>query len=104
MADDYRGCGAGSVFLAFVMGAAIGGGIALLTAPRSGNETRNKIKDLSDEARDKVKELADEAEERIKTVVEEGRELLNEKKDLIQAAIDAGREAMEAERAKKKQA
>ncbi len=104
MADDYRGCGAGSVFLAFVMGAAIGGGIALLTAPRSGSEMRNKIKDLGDEARDRVKELADDAEERIKTVVEEGRTLLNEKKDLIQAAIDAGREAMEAEKAKKKQA
>ncbi|BCA79435.1 YtxH domain-containing protein [Desulfuromonas sp. AOP6] len=104
MADDYRGCGAGSVFLAFVMGAAIGGGIALLTAPRSGSETRGKIRDLSDETLDRMKELTDEAEGRLKGVVDEGRELLNEKKDLIQAAIEAGKQAMEAEKAKKKEA
>ena len=101
MADDCRDCGVGSVFLAFVLGAAIGGGLALLTAPRSGQETRDKIKDLADDTKDRLRTMADDAEARVKKAVEEGREILEEKKDLIQAAIKAGKDAIEAERAEK---
>lgn len=100
MADDCRDCGVGSVFLAFVLGAAVGGGVALLTAPRSGSETRDKLRDMADEARDRVREAADNAENRVKRAVDEGRELLDEKADLVKAAVKAGREAMEEERAK----
>ena len=101
MADDCRDCGVGSVFLAFVLGAAIGGGLALLTAPRSGQETRDKIKDLADDTKDRLRTMADDAEARVKKAVDEGREILEEKKDLIQAAIKAGKDAIEAERAEK---
>lgn len=101
MSDDCRDSGVASVFLAFVLGAAIGGGLALLTAPRSGQETRDRIRDLADETRDRLGKLAEEAETRVKEAVEEGRELLEEKKDLVQAAIKAGKEAVEAERAGK---
>ena len=100
MADDCRDCGVGSVFLAFVLGAAIGGGLALLTAPRSGPETRDKIHDIADETRDRLSKLAEDAEAKVKKTVEEGRELLEEKKGLVQAAFKAGKEAMEAERTK----
>ena len=99
MADDCRESGVASVFLAFVLGAAIGGGLALLTAPRSGQETRDRIRDLADETRDKLGQLADDAETRVKHAFEEGKERLEEKKDLVQAAFKAGKEAMEAERA-----
>lgn len=102
MADEYRGSGCGTVFLAFVMGAAIGGGLALLTAPRSGQETRDKVKQLGDDVRDKIKAIADEAEARIQTVIEEGRETLVEKRDTLKSVVEAGREAMEAEQAKHK--
>jgi len=103
MADDCRGNGCGSMFLAFVMGAAIGGGLALLTAPRSGQETRDKVRQMGDDVREKIKAIADEAEVRIKEVIEEGRETITEKKDIVKSAIEAGKEAMEAERAKHKQ-
>ena len=92
--------GLGIVFLAFVLGAAIGGGLALLTAPRSGEETRDKIHDLADETRDKLSKMAEDAEARVKKAVDDGKELLEEKKGLVQAAFKAGREAMEAERSK----
>lgn len=100
MADDNRCCNSGSVFLAFVMGAAIGGGLALLTAPRSGEETRNKVRDLADDVRRRVKDIAEEAEARIKETIEEGREVLQEKAEMVKSAVDAGKEALEAERAK----
>jgi gas vesicle protein len=103
MADEYRCCGnAGSVFLAFVMGAAIGGGLALLTAPRSGKETRDKMRDMADDVREKVKKIAEEAEARIKETIEEGREALKEKTEMVKTAVEAGKEALEAERTKHK--
>lgn len=100
MSDECRCGNAGSVFLAFVMGAAIGGGLALLTAPRSGKETREKIGEMADDVRKRVKEIAEEAEARIKETIEEGCEVLKEKKEIVKSAVEAGKEAMEAERAK----
>jgi gas vesicle protein len=104
MSDECRCGNVGTVFLAFVMGAAIGGGLALLTAPRSGKETRDKIADMADDVRQRVKEIAAEAEAKIKEVVEEGRETLKEKSEQVKAAVEAGREAFAAERAKGPQA
>ncbi len=100
MANSDRGIGVGGVFLAFLAGAAIGGGVALLTSPRSGPENRDKLRDLADETREKINELTAEAEKRIREVVDEGRDSVTEKRDMIKAAMEAGREAMEAERAK----
>lgn len=101
MAEDYRCCSnSGAVFLAFIMGAAIGGGIALLTAPRSGEETRNKVRDMADDVRRRVNEIVEEAELKIKETIDEGREVLHEKTELVKSAVEAGKEALEAERAK----
>ena len=41
----------------FVLGAAIGAGIGLLFAPRSGKETRKLLKDKMDDLVKKAKEL-----------------------------------------------
>ncbi|HVP66727.1 MAG TPA: YtxH domain-containing protein [Anaeromyxobacteraceae bacterium] len=48
------GGSAGSVLLAFLTGAAVGGIVALLLAPRSGPETRRRLVEMSDEAREKL--------------------------------------------------
>jgi len=48
------GAGAGSVFLAFLTGAAIGGMVALLLAPRSGEDTRRRLFELGEDAKDKL--------------------------------------------------
>jgi gas vesicle protein len=103
MAEESRSGSCGSIFMAFVLGAAIGGGLALLTAPRSGEETRDKFRELNEDLRVKVKKIADEAEARIKAAIDEGRETLEEKKEIIRTAVEAGKEAMEAERSRHKQ-
>jgi len=46
--------GAGSVLLAFLAGAAVGGVAALLLAPGSGEHTRRRLVELGDEARDRL--------------------------------------------------
>lgn len=90
----------GNILVAFLAGAAIGGGIALLTAPRSGRETREKLRSMAGETSDRIRKIAEEAEERIAEVLHEGKESIALKRDMVKAAVEAGREAMAAEKAK----
>jgi gas vesicle protein len=89
---------AGTVLVSFVAGAAIGAGLALLYAPKSGREMRENILDLTEDAVDKIKEYAKEAQDKIKTAVEDGKETFTEKKSVLAAALEAGRDAMQRER------
>lgn len=79
----------GGVLAAFAVGALVGAAIALLYAPRSGKETRERIAD-------KGRELGDKATDAIKN----GSEFIDGKKAEIAAAVDAGKEAMRGERTK----
>jgi gas vesicle protein len=56
--NDDRGAGAGTVLLAFLVGAAAGAAVALLYAPASGRETREK---LGERAREGARRATDAA-------------------------------------------
>ena len=98
MSDEEKGISAGTVMVSFLAGAALGAGLALLYAPKSGKEMRETIADLTDDAVDKIKEYAKDAQDKIKTAIEDGKETIVEKKSILAAAIDAGREAMHREK------
>jgi len=98
MAEEKRGACVGKVLISLLAGAAIGSGLALLFAPKSGREMRGQIKDLTDDAVNKTKEYATDAQEKIKSTYEAGKELVKEKQTIISSAIEAGKEAMEKER------
>jgi gas vesicle protein len=100
MSHNDDGVSASTVLVSFLAGAALGAGLALLYAPKSGRETREHIADLADEATDRIKVYAKEAQEKIKTAIEEGKETLMEKKSILSSAIDAGREAIHKEKEK----
>jgi gas vesicle protein len=96
--SEEKGICAGTVLVSFVAGAAIGAGLALLYAPKSGTEMRETIADFAEDAVDKIKEYTKEAQEKIKTAIDEGKETIIEKKSILTSAIDAGREAMSKEK------
>jgi gas vesicle protein len=100
MANDEQGTSAGTVFLSFLAGAAVGAGLALLYAPKTGKELREKIGDLTDDAVGKIKSYATEAQEKIKSTIEDGKEVIKEKKSILSSAIEAGKEAMDREKEK----
>jgi gas vesicle protein len=100
MANDDQGTSAGTVFLSFLAGAAVGAGLALLYAPKTGRELREKIGELTDDAVGKIKTYANEAQEKIKSTIEDGKEVIREKKSILSTAIEAGKEAMEKEKEK----
>jgi len=77
-----EGAGAGSILLAFLLGAVSGAAIALLYAPQTGRETRDYLGDKADEARRRAADAA-----------AKGREALNQGRETLNTAIERGREA-----------
>lgn len=81
-----------TTFLAFTVGAVIGGGVALLMAPRSGAETREKIQGMVDDTRTKVDDITKDLEGRVKKAVQEGMDHMEEKADQVKEAAKAEKE------------
>ena len=83
MARDDSGA-AGTVIVAFVLGAITGAAVALLMAPASGEETRRMLAEKAREGRDKAGEAA-----------QKGRELWDRQRETLSTAFERGKEAYE---------
>src|SRR5207249_11758584 len=88
MARD-EGAGAGSILLAFILGAVSGAAVALLYAPQSGRETREYLGDKAREGRARATEAAAKS-----------RDMLNQGRETLATAIDRGREAYQQARSR----
>jgi len=74
--------GAGTVVVAFMLGAITGAAVALLMAPQTGEETRRLIRDKAREGRERAEDAA-----------RQGRELWNKQRETLSSAFERGREA-----------
>ena len=74
---EYRGFGLGQVLTAALAGAAAGAAVAYFTAPRSGTETRNRLRAMSDDARQRASNLP----EALQKAVAAAREAFNDALD-----------------------
>ena len=99
MAAEDNGYSAGSVGFAFLAGAIIGVGAALLLAPQSGAETRKLLKTYAEKTEEEMREKAKEARATLDTAIGQGKQFINEKKSVLTAAFEAGKEALKKERA-----
>jgi gas vesicle protein len=107
MAAEDHGYSTGAVAFAFlagaitgaVTGAIVGASTALLLAPQTGAETRDMLKGYAKKAEETVLEKAKEAKATMESALEKGREFIGDKKGVLSAAFEAGREAMKKERA-----
>jgi gas vesicle protein len=99
MATEDNGFSAGAVAFAFLAGAIIGAGAALLLAPQTGAETRRLLKDYAEKAEGEFRERVPEAKAMLDSAIAKGKEFAGEKKAVLSAAIEAGREAMRKQRA-----
>lgn len=100
MKHEEGGYSAGPLIFSFFLGGLIGAGVALLLAPKSGRETREKIKELAVEAKGKAEEVLEQVKGKVTSVVEKGKEVIEEKKSILSTAIEAGKEAYEKEKEK----
>jgi gas vesicle protein len=80
MANQQGSGGAGLVF-AFLAGAAVGAAVALLVAPATGEDTRERLGQRVREGRDRAADAA-----------RQGRELLNRQREQVSTAFDRVRQ------------
>ena len=92
MANSDNG-NSGKVIFAFLLGGLLGAGVALLLAPASGKETRDKITDSASEAKAKINEIAELAKEKAEELGSVGKERLASAKSNIRSAVEAGKDA-----------
>jgi gas vesicle protein len=83
----------GNSFMWFLAGLGFGALLGVLYAPRSGRETREAIKNTAQEGGEYLKNRGREAREAVSQWVDRGKDMVNQKKDQISAAIDATRQA-----------
>ena len=96
--DEECGHSTGSLFLAFLLGGLAGAGAALLFAPKSGNETRQRIRELAEDVKEKAEGYVEQAKGRVSSSLEKGKGYVQEKKSIVTTAIEAGKEAYEKEK------
>lgn len=70
-----------SILMPVLVGSAVGAGIALLLAPKTGKEIRKGLKRLAANTREQVAE-----------VIDEGRDLYEEGREVVAGAVKAGKE------------
>ena len=81
MARDDGGA-AGTIIVAFLLGAVTGAAVALLVAPAPGEETRRKLGEKAREGRERANEAA-----------RQGREFVQKGRETFSTAVERGREA-----------
>jgi gas vesicle protein len=78
---------------AFLLGLGVGVGIGMLFAPKSGQETREIIKNKAGEGTDYLKQRSGDLKQTANEWVDKGRETLNRQKDNLTDAVEAGKRA-----------
>jgi len=90
--DDVHGRNGGATFLiGFIAGSMLGAGLALLFAPKAGDETRREVAERAQRVREKAREGLGTASDRVTHFAERG-------KAMVQTAAEKAREAAQAVR------
>ena len=87
----------GAKFVYFLTGVGIGALVGILFAPQSGKETRDYIASRADDSRDFLVRKSRELREQANDYVERGKGVLNQQRDHLAAAIEAGKQAYRTE-------
>jgi gas vesicle protein len=78
---------------AFLLGLGVGVGIGMLFAPKSGQETREMIKNKAGEGTEYLKQRGAEAKQAASEWVDKGKEALGRQRDNLNDAVEAGKQA-----------
>jgi len=75
--------------LSFLIGAMVGGGIALLTAPKPGKKTREQLKRMAEDAKEKAEDYYDEMKDKAAEATEKVQDYYQEAKRTVESSVDA---------------
>jgi gas vesicle protein len=77
----------------FLLGLGVGVAVGMLFAPKSGEETRELIKNKAGESGEFLKQRGAELKDTATGWVDKGKDALNRQKDTLNEAMDAGKQA-----------
>ena len=80
-------------FSYFFLGLGIGVAVGILFAPKSGEETRELLKEKAEEGKEYLKRRSEELKESASDALGKGREAITRQKQQFTAAVEAGRAA-----------
>ncbi len=99
MTDEHGGDAAGYLGW-FFLGAIAGAAAAVLLTPKTGSETREILSEHSQELLKKAQEKASEAQDMAGDLLGKGRDYIEEQRNRLVGAFEAGRSAMKEEMGK----
>jgi gas vesicle protein len=94
---ERRGGGAGSGVALFLLGAAVGAGLALLFAPQSGEETRAQIRRGARRMKRKARDLADSGRDVVDDLQRQGRAAAKDARAALEERLARHRQAADDE-------
>jgi gas vesicle protein len=77
----------------FLLGLGVGVGIGMLLAPKSGQETRELLKNKAGEGADYIKNRGSELKQTASEWVDKGKEAVGRQKENLSDAVEAGKQA-----------
>ena len=80
--------------VAFLAGALIGAGVALLLAPQSGEDTRNMLRGYAGRAKDELRERGKEAKTTLNHAMERGKEAFESAKERGKDFYESGKDTV----------
>ncbi|MGA2072349.1 MAG: YtxH domain-containing protein [Terriglobia bacterium] len=86
-------CSVGTGIGCFLVGVGIGGAVALLFAPKSGEQTRKLIAKKAEEGRGYVSSKGWELKDQAGEMVEKGKDLVNKQRERLAEVLGASKEA-----------
>jgi len=81
-----------------LIGIALGLGLGMLLAPRSGEEMRQSLRQNTERGREALSQRGQQLGHSARTLMEKGREFIHRQRQHFSGAVDAGREAYRQEK------
>ena len=90
-----RSCSGMCCVLSFLIGAVVGGGIALLTAPKSGERTRAQLKRMAGDVKETAEGYYDEMRDKAAEATEKVQGYYQEAKHTVESTVDAAKKSFQ---------
>jgi gas vesicle protein len=90
-----KSCSGMCFVLSFLIGAVVGGGIAILTAPKSGERTREQLKRMAGDAKEKAEGYYDEMKDKAAEATEKVQGYYQEAKQTVESTVDAAKKGFQ---------
>ena len=90
-----KSCSGICCMLSFLIGAVVGGGIALLTAPKSGKRTREQLKRMARDAKEKAEDYYDEMKDKAAEATEKVQDYYQEAIRTVESTVDAAKKTVQ---------